>query len=116
MKMKKKVEYDLYLTNINTFKIVLRKQSKSEIKWLQFSDTDYFLLQGAILGSLNYDNYIFKLIKVNDFEHTLKIFDKKRKSFFSRKVKEIFAGNIFSNEEFFEKFIALLDKKKVEFI
>lgn len=106
---KKVNEYDLSYKNDNSFFITLTENSQSEIKWLSFpSEGEYFLIQGAILGSLRYMDFKFVFEKKTEFKC---LFTLEKKSAFFRKTKKVVFGVLLYEELALEHFLGLLEDK-----
>lgn len=106
-----KPEYDLLFEGDNKFKIILKNKFKAEIKWLFFSNEEHFLIQGMVLGALEYNDFVFIFTKITPCKYHFKVEDKKNKTFFSRQKIEIFSGNVYANENIFKAYFKLLKSK-----
>jgi len=116
-KTSENIEYELSFASNYGYRITLKEQIFTEVKWLQFSSGKHFLLQGAILGSLKYDDFIYEVKEINFNECFFKIISKNRKTFISRKKLEIISCKLTSDRisllVFFD-FINALGMKNVK--
>ncbi len=105
---KNTLEYSLeYNKEMKLYSIVLNEGLKSEIKWVSFSlsDSECFLLQGYLLGSLRYANYSFKFSKYEKNKLNFIIEDKNKNNYI------IVSGYLYINEPDYKNFILLLEER-----
>ena len=107
---KKISEYSLKNTDNKFFSICSKKQSKFKINRLQFSydDRTHFLVYGAILGSNEYKDYLFKFSEHKKNGVFFGIESKYRKSFLLKKNIKILSGYLFFEDSDFDDFFKFL--------
>lgn len=103
-------KYELFFKSNKGYKVVLKNKTDTEIKWLSFPSGKYFLLQGYILGSLKYTEYIYEVEETDNIgEYFFKIISKNKGSKFSRKGLEILSCKLYCEQLLLLDFLKYLE-------